>query len=513
MASMSVSDPELPAQFGKYAVTGMLGQGAMGVVYKGFDAGIGRAVAIKTIRQGPQASTDGAVLAERFVNEARAAGRLSHPGIVSVYELGQQGDLAFIAMEYVEGRDLSQVLAASPALPEPFILKLMVQLLDALDYAHSHGVWHRDIKPANLIVTADGQLKVTDFGIARIESAALTQVTSTIGTPGYMAPEQYVGEKFDHRVDLFAAGVLLYRMLCAKPPFVGTAETVMFHIMNTAPPPLSELLTPERAAFYQPIIDSALAKNPSRRYASAAVFRAALMHRKGQATSPADEATVIVRPTPPPAPATVAAPGYARTEPGLPRTGGSSGAGLPNGWEAEQLAPVQAALSRCMGPLAKVVLRNAAKKCTDLPTLVNLLLRELASEKERSQFLALLHKQERADAGGPDSQFPDSSFGVNSGFGVSSSFGVHSSFGTNYGSAHVELDRLIELASQVLVKHLGPIAKIVIRRAASKARTPEQFMDLLMQELPGEAQKAAFAKEMQTALEALPSASGNSTLG
>ncbi|MBK9575233.1 MAG: serine/threonine protein kinase [Rhodoferax sp.] len=209
-----------PDHLGKYAITGLLGEGAMGVVYKGYDPGIGRQVAIKTIRKSlsEDRSTEDA-LSERFRNEARAVGRLNHPGIVAIYDLGEHEDNAFIAMEFVEGRDLSQILAATPNLPEPVILRVMHQLLDALEYAHSQGVWHRDIKPANLIITSAGQLKVTDFGIARIESAALTQVTSTIGTPGYMAPEQYIGESFDHRVDIFAAGVLLYRMLAGQPPF------------------------------------------------------------------------------------------------------------------------------------------------------------------------------------------------------------------------------------------------------------------------------------------------------
>jgi serine/threonine-protein kinase len=468
-------------------------------VYKGFDAGIGRQVAIKTVRQSLQASPDGELLADRFLNEARAAGRLTHPAIVAVYELGQQDDIAFIAMEYVEGKDLSQILAGNPALSEAFVLKLMVQLLDALEYAHSHGVWHRDIKPANLVVMSDGRLKVTDFGIARIDSAALTQVTSTIGTPGYMAPEQYVGEKFDHRVDLFAAGVLLYRMLCGKPPFAGVAETVMYNIMNTEPQALAELLPVEMAAFYTPVVAQALAKNPANRYPSAAVFRAALLQRKAQLAASSADATVIVRPSG----AAPAHSAFARTDAGLHRTGGSAGSSTPTGWEADQLAPVQAALSRCIGPLAKVVLRNAAKKCQDLPTLVDLLLHELSGEKERNQFLELLRKHEQKEGTGSgtgtDSQFPDSGFGVHSGF-AHSAFGVHSTFGTDYGSARIELETLIAVASQVLVKHLGPIAKIVVRRASAKAKTPDQLMELICKELPGDAQRETFALEIQTAL-------------
>jgi serine/threonine protein kinase len=487
---MALANKQLPPHFGKYTVTASLGEGAMGVVYKGFDPGIGRIVAIKTIRQGMQHGADTGEMAERFLNEARAAGRLNHPGIVSIYELGHQDDLAFIAMEFVEGKELSHVLAASPSLPEPLILKLMLQLLDALEYAHSHGVWHRDIKPANLIVKADGQLKVTDFGIARIESAALTQVTSTIGTPGYMAPEQYVGLKFDHRVDLFAAGVLLYRMLCAKPPFPGVAETVMYNIMNTEPQPLHELLPPELAAFYTPVVACALAKNPKDRFASAALFKAALLQRKPSTGS--DDATVLVR--------TASASGLSGAVSN--HNTGSSRVTVPIGWDAEVLAPVQAALSHFMGPLAKVLLRNTARKCNDLPTLVELLTQELANEKERAQFLFLLKQHEPKIGTGTGTQTGKG------GTAVGTAFGSIRRSETENGSATIRPEALAGIANQVLVKYLGPISKIVTKRAASKARTSEQFMQLVSQDLPDDAQRSAFNKDMQAAIVAHTTATG-----
>jgi serine/threonine protein kinase len=159
-----------PDRLGKYAITGVLGEGAMGVVYKGYDAGIARSVAIKTVHHrllGDDAALDS--FAARFRNEAQAVGRLSHPGIVAIYDYGQDGGTTYIAMEFVEGRNLAQIIAATPRLPEADVLRLMDQLLDALDCAHRHGVLHRDVKPANLLVTADWQLKVTDFGIARID--------------------------------------------------------------------------------------------------------------------------------------------------------------------------------------------------------------------------------------------------------------------------------------------------------------------------------------------------------
>ena len=492
---MAVADAPLPPHFGKYSVTAALGEGAMGVVYKGFDPGIGRAVAIKTIRPAAQQDAETrSLLANRFINEARAVGRLNHPGIVAIYELGQQDDIAFIAMEYIEGRDLSRILAANPKLAEVLVLKLMVQLLDALEYAHAQGVWHRDIKPANLLVLADGQLKVTDFGIARIESAAVTQFTSTIGTPGYMAPEQYIGEKFDHRVDLFAAGVLLYRMLCAKPPFGGSAESVMYNIMNSEPQALQELLPPEMAAFYTPVLARAMAKKPEDRYASAALFKAALLQRSPATAGPSDDATVLVRAA---APQTHGP--YARTEGGIRPTAVSTAITAPTGWTTEVLAPVEAALSRCMGPLAKVLLRNTARKCQDLPTLLALLTQELANDKERELFFSLLHKQDPKTTTGSGTQT------------VHTSLGARSLFGTGLAAAPIALQALVDIANQVLPRHLGPIAKIVTKRAAGKARTSEQFMQLVSQELPDEAQRSAFAKDMQAAIAAHTAAGGKTS--
>jgi serine/threonine-protein kinase len=318
---------------------------------------------------------------------------------------------------------------------------------------------------------------VTDFGIARIESAAITKVTSTIGTPGYMAPEQYVGEKFDHRVDLFAAGVLLYRMLCGKAPFTGSAESVMYNIMHTQAQPLQDLLAPDVAAFYEPVVARALAKRPEDRFASAADFRAALMLRNPLAGGARDDATVIVRSTSRPSNAP-----FLQSTGGSQVNSGSSGPALPSGWDAEVLAPVQAALFRCMGPLAKVILRNTAKKCQDLPTLLELLTQQLGTEEEKTQFLTLLNRQEHKSAAG------------------SAARSTNSKPGTAYGVTRAEFEGLTDIANLVMVKYMGPIGKVVVKRAAAKAGTPEHFMELLAQELPGEVERTAFLNEVHAGL-------------
>ncbi len=267
-----------PRQIGRYEITGTLGEGAMGIVYRGVDPEIKRPVAIKAIRAqllGPAGSDSGA--AERFRNEARAAGRLNHPNIVSVYDYVEAGAHRLIVMEYVEGCSLLEFTARGRRIPLDDALSIMVQLLDALACAHAQDVCHRDIKPANLLLTRNGKLKVTDFGIARIESAQLTQHGSVIGTPGYMAPERYTGEPTDERVDIFSCGVLLYELLTGVAPFRGSPGMVMNQVLHIEPLPASTLeVIPPPPPQYDAIIARALAKDPGQRYASAAQMRDAL---------------------------------------------------------------------------------------------------------------------------------------------------------------------------------------------------------------------------------------------
>jgi len=207
----------------------------MGVVYKSFDPVIRRPIALKTIRKELLSDEDeAAAFAARFRNEAQAAGCLLHPGIVAVYEYGEDAQFAFIAMEYVEGSSLRQYFERQVRFEERDLVSIMVQLLDALQYAHDQGVWHRDIKPANIIIMNSGRIKVADFGIARVESSTLTQVGALMGTPGFIAPEQYLGREVDHRIDLFAAGVVFYELLTGQPPFSGSKEGVMYKVCHEA---------------------------------------------------------------------------------------------------------------------------------------------------------------------------------------------------------------------------------------------------------------------------------------
>ena len=270
------SSLDIPSSLGKYEVRGELGRGAMGIVYEGWDPGIERRVALKTVRPDQLDSGDAEQLIERFRREAQAAGRLSHPGIVGVYEFGTEGDTNFIAMEFIEGEELQSWLDREERLDVAQVVEIMSQLLDALDAAGKEGVVHRDIKPANILLLSDGRVKITDFGIARMESSGLTQSGSAIGTPAYMSPEQLSGAKVDPRSDLFSAGVVFYQMLTGEKPFAGNRVATIIHkILETDPPDPSKLAFDVLESF-DPVVRTAIAKSPDDRYQTGAEFAAAI---------------------------------------------------------------------------------------------------------------------------------------------------------------------------------------------------------------------------------------------
>ena len=263
------------SNLGKYEVRREIGRGAMGVVYEGYDPMIKRIVALKTIRADQLAGDESATVIARFRREAQAAGRLSHPNIVPIYDFGEDNGVWFIAMEFVKGRELKEYFEANERFSVADIVRIMSQVLDALEYSHRQGVIHRDIKPANIFLVADGAVKVADFGIAHIESSSLTQVGTVLGTPSYMSPEQIMGLPVDGRSDLFSAGVILYQFLTGERPFAGSATTTMQKVLKEEPLPPSTLnvqILPEMDS----VMRKALAKRPDERYQSAREFSAAI---------------------------------------------------------------------------------------------------------------------------------------------------------------------------------------------------------------------------------------------
>ena len=283
---------EMPKKLGKYEIRGELGRGAMGVVYDGWDAGIGRRVALKTVRRDQLEGGEAEELLSRFRREAQAAGRLNHPNVVAVYEYGEDDGTAFIAMEFVEGRELKDIFDKNERVVLPEVVRIMSQLLDAIGHAHAAGIVHRDIKPANVFLLKDGRVKVGDFGIARLESSNLTQAGSVLGTPAYMSPEQFMGQTVDGRSDLFSAGVILYQFLTGEKPFTGQLTTIMHKVLKEDPIAPSELNVQVPAGF-DAIVRKALSKRPDERYQSAAAFIAALQTAGAQTAAADADATLV----------------------------------------------------------------------------------------------------------------------------------------------------------------------------------------------------------------------------
>jgi CHASE2 domain-containing sensor protein/tRNA A-37 threonylcarbamoyl transferase component Bud32 len=265
-ATVLISGAETKPTLGRYEIMKELGRGAMGTVYLGRDPRINREVAIKTLRFEDFEEDQVAELKKRFFREAEAAGKLSHPNIVTIYDVGEDYDVAYMAMELLDGADLTKYCQKDTLLSLPEVGRVIVSVSQALDYAHENGVVHRDIKPANIMVLKNGEIKVADFGIARVMASSRTQTGVIMGTPSYMSPEQISGQKVDGRSDLFSLGVVFYELLTAEKPFGGESiTTLMYNITNSPPTPLRDY-APAAPEFCETIIMKLLAKDKETRY-------------------------------------------------------------------------------------------------------------------------------------------------------------------------------------------------------------------------------------------------------
>lgn len=277
-------------RFGSYHIESLLGRGAMGVVYRGVDVRDDEPVAIKTVRSELLTGVERDSILARFRREADIGMRLRHPRIVRVRDYGEQEGVLYLAMEFVTGQELGKLLEKQPKLPLAMSLALMLQVLNALAYAHNQGVIHRDIKPANILVRPDYTIILTDFGIAHVGGSELTQTGDLLGSPLYMAPEQLRGEPVDGRADLFAAGVVLYYLLTQRKPFAAdTLAALMHRVLCEEPPPPSTVNRALPVAF-DAVLRRALAKDRKARFGSALDFAAALR----QARIDAVESTVVI---------------------------------------------------------------------------------------------------------------------------------------------------------------------------------------------------------------------------
>ncbi len=321
--------PSLPARIGKYEIVAELGRGGMGTVYRARDPVLDRAVALKTMLVDVLGE---AGMRERFLREARSAARLQHPNIVTVYEFGEVEGAPFIAMEFLEGESLPDAVQRGHLPDISAKLAVVTQLCEGLSFAHRHGVVHRDVKPSNVHLLPDGTVKVVDFGIAWIEGGTTTTRTGEVlGTPAYMAPEQFSGEPIDHRVDIWAAGVILYELVTGRRPFdAKTYPTLIYQIVHAPHAPVVPALHPVPGRLVG-VVEKALAKDPRQRFQDAAAMARALheaasdlptLAQRAMPPAEAPPAIAEARAVPPVAPV-----GGAPAEPGptrsvrLPTTG------------------------------------------------------------------------------------------------------------------------------------------------------------------------------------------------
>jgi tRNA A-37 threonylcarbamoyl transferase component Bud32 len=477
-------------QLGKYRIDGVLGKGAMGVVYKAFDPAIQRTVALKTIRKELFSDSQQAELIGRFKNEAQAAGRLNHPNIVTVYDYGEDSEAAYIAMEFVDGTPLSALMVPDQPTALPRVVAWMDDLLLALDYAHSRGVIHRDIKPSNLLITHSAQVKVGDFGIARIESSTMTHTGTMIGTPSYMSPEQICGQTADARSDVFSAGIVLYQLLTGVRPFAGPTSVVMHKILNEHPAPPSQLV-PALGRAWDLIVERALAKSAAGRYPSARAFLDALAAlAPGGAPVPAaaahadDDRTVLA----------VGLPAFAPA----PGPGPATGSGLVSGtitpWKIEALPELEPLLAQQIGPMARLLLKKSAAGAEGMDELCDLLLPHIPSDAGRAQFqndVALLKR--KLDANGTGS-------GVQRTRTLMSLAAAPTSVGLSGGrtgtAAPVPFDdAFVENMAQRLTVMIGPIARVIAKRAARQTRDKGEFLQLLAGHIESVPERTRFLSE------------------
>jgi len=453
-----------PTHLGKYEIESVLGKGAMGIVYKARDPHIERAVAIKTVRKDLLDADLAAHFMARFRNEARAAGRLHHPNIVGIYEYGEAENVAYIAMEYVDGTGLREYLNRKAQFDLQQVLAIIVQLLGALDFAHAQGVVHRDIKPANLILTPSGALKVADFGIARIDASNMTMTGMVMGTPSYMAPEQCRGLPSDHRADLFSVGIVLYELLTGVRPFEGSVESIAYKICHEHPRPPSEISPLKLPASMDGVVATALAKAPDDRFQQARAFHFALRLAADAGPAKAGGETTVMN---------------LADVPLKPEQ--------PHAWDEAALATAERKLVRVVGPMARILVRQAASRAHDLRELYAILAGHIDDPGERERFA----HQATAEGSGAHASQPTPAAG-------------HTRRGATLPTAGSRTRPLppleqefIDQTTSRLAVYLGPIAKVVAHKAARQARNSEEFVQLVAEHI-GTQDRESFLKDVGT---------------
>jgi hypothetical protein len=457
----------LPATIGRYVVESLVGAGGMGQIYKAHDPDIRRTVAIKLISTRLMSSADRSEYMRRFRREAEAAARCAHPNIVAIYDYALHEGQPFLAMEFVHGRSVRQIIDEQPMAVRDALL-VMLQVLEALASAHEHGVIHQDIKPANIMLTLQGRAKVADFGISRFANTDVTSVSSSMGTPNYMAPEQCRGGPVDHRADLFAAGATLFEMVAGERAFGGLNSAEVTHrIMNERLPLLPAAVRSE-APRLQFVLERAMGKQPEDRFDSGHEMAEALRQVLGTLAVVESENKLAATAAAPTALMPSVAPAGQQAPPRAPPTGGRPAGSSPV--DAGTLLVLEQKLASYLGPIARIMVRSAAGRAPSLEALCATLAASVPEGGERDSFrrdvAPLLRTRPPALDDAPS----------------------HGSI----GSLH---EAELEQATQALMQHVGPIARVLVRRAARDASSIESLWQALSNHIDLPAERAAFLRQ------------------
>ncbi|ARE42367.1 serine/threonine protein kinase (plasmid) [Rhodovulum sp. P5] len=425
---------------GKYLIDGVLGEGAMGVVYSGRDPDIDRPVAIKTIHRHLVSADESGDWLDRFAREARAAGRVLHPNLVTVFDFLVEDGLPYLVMERLRPVTLQDRAAAAP-LPLEEVHAILCQILSGLACIHAAGVVHRDLKPANVMLTEDGTVKLTDFGIARLTAMEATGA-GMIGTPAYMAPEQMTGQKVDARADIYACGVLLYELVCGRKPFKGGGVLALFQAVQTSPPPPPSSLVPGVPPALDTIVLAALSVDPGHRFASAGEMAEALK----QALPKADRTGLTqVIPLPKETP---------RRDEGLSTT-------MIRQLSDQTLDRVERHLTVSIGPMGKIIARRVAASATSTEEMIEALLREFPEAEDRKTVRKAIEAALAEDGAT-----------------------------TAIGCSEAQLQALTEQ----LKPYLGPIATVLVRKQAKGATNLEDLAQQVASQISDDAERAQFLR-------------------
>ncbi len=455
----------LPPNIGRYVVEDLVGVGGMGQIYKAHDPVLRRTVAIKLISTRLMSGADRADYIRRFRREAEAAARCAHPNIVAVYDFALHEEQPYLAMEFVSGRSLRQLLDDAPAMDIRDAIAIMLQVLDALTSAHEQGVIHQDIKPGNIMVTAEQRVKVGDFGISKLMNTETTTVFSTIGTPSYMSPEQCRGDDvIDGRSDIFSAGATLFEMVSGERAFQGRNVTEVSHRIQNDTLPLLPAHVRNAAPRLQLVLERAMGKHPADRFDTGTDMAEALRQVLREATP---DSTRIVSET-----------GLTAASPAPRAQREDSVARQPHpSLDPTLLKAVEDKLRAYVGPVARILVQTVAARGHSAADLCSELAQSVPDEADRERFLrevaSLARPRSPALAGGPP---------------------LSDSSGRRRGSVSLPEEEL-ERAQAVLTQFVGPIARVLVRRAAANVSSVELLWQALATHIEAPAERAAFLRQ------------------